>query len=298
MDIRELRSFVLLGEQLHFSRAAKLMNLSQPALTKQIRRMEDELGTPLFERNKQGTKLSTFGERFLPEAKTTLRSFDELMDRGKRAAAGETGRLSIGFGFPTFELVPRLIVKLRETAPGVEVSLQDMSTAEQMDGLGRGTVDIGFMRLPAPKPFCSLPVVVDRLALVSSARSHLAADAGLAECRDEPFVALSETRAPGFHHHVLAMCGRHGFHPKIVQQVPELPTAMALVRAGLGVAIIPESFWNSRIEGVRLHRLREKDAAWKVGAVWHAGDTNPALARFLGLLKQDLKRKASARPGW
>ncbi len=291
MDIRELRSFVLLGEQLHFSRAARLMNLSQPALTKQIRRMEEELGSPLFQRNKQGTKLSSFGERFLQEARVTVRSFDELMDRGKRAAIGETGRLGIGFGFPTFELVPRLVVKLREVAPGIEVSLRDMSTAEQMDGLGSRVVDIGFMRLPVPKHFHSLPVVGDRLALVSSSLSHLPADAGLADCRDEPFVALSEKRAPGFHHHVLAMCGKHGFHPKVVQQVPELPTAMALVRAGLGVAIIPESFWNSRLEGVRLHRLKEKDAGWKVGAVWHAGDTNPALARFLGLLRQDMKRK-------
>jgi DNA-binding transcriptional LysR family regulator len=291
MDIRELRSFVLLGEQLHFSRAARLMNLSQPALTKQIRRMEEELGSPLFERNKQGTKLSSFGVRFLQEARVTVRSFDELMDRGKRAAIGETGRLSIGFGFPTFELVPRLIVKLRQVAPGIEVSLRDMSTAEQMDGLNSRVVDIGFMRLPVPKHFKSLPVVGDRLALVSSSLSHLSADAGLEDCRDEPFVALSEKRAPGFHHHVLAMCGKHGFHPKVVQQVPELPTAMALVRAGLGVAVIPESFWNSRLEGVRLHRLKEKDAGWKVGAVWHAGDTNPALARFLGLLRQDMKRK-------
>jgi len=291
MDIRELRSFVLLGEQLHFSRAAKLMNLSQPALTKQIRRMEEELGTPLFERNKQGTKLSTFGGRFLVDARATLRSFDDLMDRGKRAAAGETGRLSIGFGFPTFDLVPRLIVRLREIAPGIEVSLRDMSTAEQMDGLGRGTVDLGFMRIPAPKSFRTLPVVEDRLALVSSARSHLPENASLGDCRDEPFVALSEKRAPGFHHHVLEMCGKHGFHPKVVQQVPELTTAMALVRAGLGVAVIPESFWNSRIEGVRLHRLKEKGAAWKVGAVWHAGDTSPALARFLDLLREDLKRK-------
>ena len=291
MDIRELRSFVLLGEQLHFSRAARLMNLSQPALTKQIRRMEEELGSPLFERNKQGTKLSTFGERFLREVRVTVRSFDELMDRGKRAAIGETGRLSIGFGFPTFELVPRLIVRLRQVAPGIEVSLRDMSTAEQMEGLHTRVVDIGFMRLPVPKHFQFLPVVGDRLALVSSSLSNLPADAGLADCRDEPFVALSEKRAPGFHHHVLAMCGKHGFHPKVVQQVPELPTAMALVRAGLGVAVIPESFWNSRLEGVRLHRLKEKDAGWKVGAVWHAGDTNPALARFLGLLRQDVKRK-------
>ena len=290
MDIRELRSFVLLGEQLHFGRAARLMNLSQPALTKQIRRMEEDLGTPLFQRGKQGTRLSAFGEDFLRDARVTVRSFDELVDRGKRAAKGETGRLNLGFGFPTFELVPRLIVKLREVAPGIDVSLRDMSTAEQMEALNTGSIDLGFVRAPAPKHLKSLPVVKDRLALVSSATSALPANAGLADCRDEPFVALAEVRAPGFHHHVLEMCGRHGFHPRVVQQVPELTTALALVRAGLGVAVIPESFWKSRLEGVRLHRLKEKDAGWQVSAAWHTGDTNPALMRFLGLLREDLGR--------
>jgi DNA-binding transcriptional LysR family regulator len=290
MDIRELRSFVLLAEQLHFGRAARLMNLSQPALTKQIRRMEEDLGSPLFERGKRGTSLSTFGERFLRDARVTLRSFDELLDRGKRAALGEMGRLNLGFGFPTFELVPRLIVRLRKVAPGIEVSLRDMSTAEQIAALNAKEIDLGFVRVPAPKQFRTLPVVRDRLALVSSAMSALPGNAGLADCRDEPFVALSEERAPGFHHHMVAMCGRHGFHPRVVQQVPELTTALALVRAGLGVAVIPESFWSSRLEGVRLHQLKEKDADWQVSAAWHPGDSNPALAKFLGLLREDLKR--------
>ncbi len=291
MDIRELRSFVLLGEQLHFGRAATLLNLSQPALTKQIRRMEEELGTPLFDRGKQGTKLSTFGRTFLKDAKETVRSFDELLDHGRRAARGETGKLSIGFGFPTFELVPRLIVRLRETAPGIEVSLRDMSTAEQMAALASGGIDLGFLRLPAGRHLKTLPVVRDRLALVSGETSSLPATAGLAECRDLPFVALSEKRAPGFFDHMLAMCGKHGYHPKVVQQVPELTTMMALVRAGLGVAVIPESFWNSRIEGIRLHRLKEKDSGWLVGAAWHAADTNPALLRFLELLREDLANR-------
>ncbi len=292
MDIRELKSFLLLGEQLHFGRAAKLMNLSQPALTKQIRRMEEDLGTALFERGKRGTRLSAFGEQFLREARSTVRSFDELMDRGKRAAKGETGKLNLGFGFHTFELVPRLIVKLRQVAPEIDVSLRDMSTAEQMNALNARTIDLGFMRVPVPKHFKTMPVVRDRLALVSSMESALPANVRLADCRDEPFVALSEKRAPGFHQHMMEICGKHGFHPRVVQQVPELTTAVALVRAGLGVAMIPESFWSSRLEGVRLHRLKDREAGWLVSATWHAGDTNPALLRFLDLLKEELKRKS------
>lgn len=291
MDVRELRSFVLLAEQLHFGRAADLLHLSQPALTKQIRRMEDELGAALFERNKQGTALSRFGELFLRDARQTVQSFDGMMDRAKRVSKGEAGRLNIGFGFHTFELVPRLIVKLREIAPGIEVSLRDMSTAEQLRALEAGRIDLGFLRPPLPKGFKKLPVVRDRLALVSSAVSKLPANATLKDCRDEPFVALSEERAPGFHQHMLKACGKYGFYPKIVQQVPELTTALALVRAGLGVAVIPESFWSNRWEDVRIHRLKDKEAGWMVSAAWHEADTNPALARFLGLLRAEVERK-------
>ncbi|GAA5123113.1 LysR family transcriptional regulator [Luteolibacter yonseiensis] len=291
MDIRELRSFVLLAGQLNFGKASRLLNLSQPALTKQIRRMEEDLGGRLFVRGKQGTALSPLGTQFLREAKTTLQSFDELVDRGQRLATGEAGQLNLGFGFHTFELVPRLIVKLREMAPEIDVSLKDMSTAEQLAALASGKLDLGFVRLPVSKDLKTLPAVTDRLALVSSSLSSLPANLKLADCRNEPFVAISEERSPGFRTHMLQLCAKHGFQPRVIQQVPEFMTAIALVRAGLGVAIIPESFWSARFEGMRLHRLKDKEAAWSVSAAWNAGDTNPALLRFLTLLREDLKRQ-------
>lgn len=296
MDVRELRSFVLLAGQLHFGRAAGLLNLSQPALTKQIRRMEEDLGGRLFDRGKQGTELSTLGKVFLRDAKITLQLFDQMVDRGREAAQGRIGRLGIGFGFHTLELVPRLIVKLRETAPGIDVTLRDMSTAEQVEALTSTAIDLGFVRLPVPKELKTMPVVKDRLMLVSSPMSKLPKDAKLGDCRNQPFVAISEKRSPGFHSHTVRLCGKHGFYPRIVQQVPEFTTAIALVRAGLGVAMIPESFWSSSFEGVRFHRLRDPEAAWQVSAAWRATDDNPALKRFLDLLREDFptKRKTSA----
>jgi len=291
MEMRELRSFVLLAEQLHFGRAAALLHLSQPALTKQIRRMEDELGSLLFDRGRHGTALSSFGQQFLKEARTAVTVFDRMLERARDSAQGETGHLRIGFGFHTLELVPRLIVRLREAAPGIEVDLRDMSTAEQSEALKEGDLDLGFVRLPVAAAFKVLPVIKDRLLLVSSAASPLPANAALADCRNKPFVSISEQRAPGFFHHMLRLCAKHGFHPRIVQQVPEFTTALALVQAGLGVAIIPESVGTSRFPGMRLHPSREKDAGWSVGAAWRKGDTNPALAKFLELLKAEMKKR-------
>jgi DNA-binding transcriptional LysR family regulator len=183
--------------------------------------------------------------------------------------------------------VPRLIVQLREQSPEVDVSLRDMSTAEQIEGLASRQIDLGFVRLPAPAHLQTMPVIKDRLALISSVKSPLPGNATIADCRNEPFVAISEKRAPGFHHHMLLLCAKHGFHPRLVQEVPEITTALALVRAGLGLAMVPESFATSQFAGIRFHHLRDKEAAWSVGAAWRKGDTNPVLKQFLELLRKE-----------
>ena len=285
MDIHELRSFLVLSEQLHFGRAAKLLHLSQPALTKQIRRLEEGLRGQLFERSKHGTRLSAFGQEVLDPARTTVRSFDQLVEQGQKAAVGKMGRLRIGFGFHTFEIVPRLIVRFRRGAPDVQVTLRDMSSAEQVAALESSQLDLGFARLPLPRGLETLPVVEDRLVLVSSAQHFPSKSISLEDCRMEPFVTISKARSPGFYQHMILLCAKHGFHPRIVQEVTEFTTALALVRSGLGLTIMPQSFWTSRFAGIRLHPLPEKAAAWSVGAAWRRGDANPALHRFIDLVR-------------
>ena len=290
MELREVRSFITLAEQLHFGRAARLLNLSQPALTKQIHRLEEELGGELLSRGRHGTHLTTLGQQFLEGARTFVHDGDELVALTRRAARGEAGRLRIGFGFHTFELVPRVVVRLRKSLPAVEISLRDMSTSEQIEALRAEKIDLGFVRAPAAKEFETLPVIEDRVMLVSSASSKLPADLDLAACHDQPFVLISRKRSPTFHRHVLSLCAKHGFHPRIVQEVPEVTTGLALVRAGLGLAMIPQSFGASRFAGVRFHILKDKEAGWSVSAAWRKGDTNPLLHRFLSLLKREAKR--------
>ena len=288
MELREVRSFVILAEQLHFGRAAHLLNLSQPALTKQIRRLEEEVGGALLIRSQHGTQLTALGREFLRGARSSVRDFDELLERTRQMASGETGRLRIGFGFHTFELVPRIVVRLRKSVPSIEISLRDMSTAEQIEALRAEKLDLGFVRLPVPGEFETRPVIEDSVMLVSSLSANHPADLSLDACRDKPFVLISRERSPTFHHHVLALCAKHGFHPRIVQEVPEVTTALALVRAGLGLTMIPQSFGTTRFAGVRFHILKDPAARWKVGAAWRKGDTNPLVHRFLVLLNPEV----------
>jgi len=290
MDIREVRSFITLAEQLHFGRAARLLHLSQPALTKQIHRLEEELGGMLFERSRHGTHLTALGRQFLPGARSLVRECDELVTLIRRAAKGEAGRLRIGFGFHTFELVPRIVVRLQKTLPDVDLSLRDMSTTEQIEALRAERIDLGFVRGPAPGEFDSRPVIEDRLMLVSGQSAGLPVNLELEACRDQSFVLVSQERSPTMHQHVLSLCAKHRFHPRIVQEVPEVTTALALVRAGLGVTLIPQSFGTSRFAGVRFHILKDREARWSVEAAWRKGDSNPVLHRFLELLKRERKR--------
>src|SRR4051812_10444083 len=153
MEIRGVPSFITLAQQLHFGRAARVLHLSQPALTKQIRRLEEELGGSLFTRGRHGTQLTSLGEQFLRGARASLRDFDELLEQTRRTAAGQSGRLRIGFGFHTFELVPRVVVRLRKSVPSMELSLRDMSTAEQVAALRSERIDLGFVRLPVGEEF-------------------------------------------------------------------------------------------------------------------------------------------------
>lgn len=290
MELREVRSFVTLAEQLHFGRAARLLNLSQPALTKQIRRLEEEVGGALLIRNQHGTQLTALGREFLRGARSAVRDFDDLLERVRRMALGETGHLRIGFGFHTFELVPRIVVRLTKSVPSIEISLRDMSTAEQIEALRSEKLDLGFVRLPVPGEFETQPVIEDSVMLVSSLAANCPAAPSLESCRDKPFVLISRERSPTFHHHVLTLCAKHGFHPRIVQEVPEVTTALALVRAGLGLTMIPQSFGTTRFAGVRFHILEDPAARWKVGAAWRKGDTNPLIHRFLALLNPEVTR--------
>jgi DNA-binding transcriptional LysR family regulator len=236
--------------------------------------------------------LTAAGETWLTEVRPLLAAFDRMLDAGRRASAGDTGRLRIGFGYHTLDLVPRLLVKLRRTAPAAMISLRDQSTAEQLVDLQAGHLDIGFLRLPldgAAEPFHILPVLTDRIALVVPGFKDFAGVRAVADLDGLPVLTITPDRSPGFHRHMLALCAQSGFHPRILQTVTEFTTAIALARAGMGVAFVPESIVHAAMDGVRIVRLTQRTATWSVGAVWKRADGNPLLLRFVELLRKEIQ---------
>jgi DNA-binding transcriptional LysR family regulator len=278
----------MLAKYLHFGRTAKLLNLSQPALTKQIVQLEHYFGMLLFDRNRKGTKLTTFGQQLLKEAQAFMVHYEQLCQLGKKISTGEYGLLRLGYGLHAFEMVPRLIVQFRRSSPGIELTLNDLSTHEQLEALRVGQLDIGFVKLTTPTEFNTLPVVEEQLSLVTPEQSSLSRIRHLEECADIPFVIISRERSPVLHNQILLLCGNRGFYPRIIQEVSEVATILTLVKAGLGVTILPPSFCGPGFSGLLTYSLDQPDALWSVYAAWRKGDANPALDAFLKLLHQEI----------
>lgn len=299
MEIRLLRSFQVLAQQGHFGRAARALHVSQPALTKQVHQLEEEVGGPLFVRGRHGAQLTSAGKLFAEEVANLLRQADRVLDRAQRAARGEVGELRLGFGVTTRFLVPRLVSRFRRTRPQVQVLLQDMSSPLQLDALEEGRLDVGFVRLPVDRPLKVLPVVEDRLVLAvpEARRAELSrrAPEGL---RDEAFVELATAPpgSPSYQAHVLRVCARYGFRPRVVQVASDFVTMLALVAAGMGVAVVPRAATTTRVEGVAYVPLDVDEARWRVGAAWLPDAQNAVRDAFLTMLREELAR-AGAQAG-
>jgi DNA-binding transcriptional LysR family regulator len=300
MEFRLLRSFQALAQQGHFGRAARSLHVSQPALTKQMRQLEEEIGGPLFVRGRHGAQLTSAGLLFRGEVDRLLLQADRVLDRAQRAARGEVGELRLGFGVTTRLLVPRLVSRFRKSHPQVHVTLEDMSSPLQLEALEDGRLHVGFVRLPLDRPLKVLPVVEDRLVLAvpESRRADLARRMPQA-LRDEPFVELttSPPGSPSFQAHVHRVCARLGFRPRVVQQAGDFVTMLALVAAGLGLAVVPRAATATRVQGVVHLPLEVEEARWRVGAAWDPDVRNPVREAFVAVLREELARAATAKAG-
>lgn len=285
MDFRCLNSFAVLANQLHFGRAATLLHLSQPALSKQIRKLEEEIGAALFRRDSSGTTLTAAGAVLARDAGDLLARCQETLSRARRAGRGETGTIGIGFGIATYDLMPRVIARFRALYPGIQVSLRDMPSVEQVDALRARRLDIGFVRLPTPADMTVLPVASERLVLALPAA---AADiAGIGDLRAMPLILLDRRRTQSVFDQVMALCAAFHVSPPIQQEVPEFSTALALVASGAGASLVPRSAKRDDL-GIIYRDIDHAAAEWSVGAAWRTGECEPAVLNFLRCLETEL----------
>ena len=246
MELRQIRSFLSVAETLHFGRTADLIHLSQPALSLQIRALEEEVGVRLFERNRRKTTLTAAGFAFRDDAAAALSQLEQAIRRARLAANGKLGRLRIGFiSTAGSEIVPAIVRQFRELNPEVELSLRNIVTAEQVRMLEAGALDIGFLRVPIGEHSELEVVTVHRepfvLVVPSSHRLAKRKRVRLRELAGQDFVVYERASAPGFHDLIFGMLRDAGIVPNISQTAAEIPTLISLVAAGMGVSILPAS---------------------------------------------------------
>jgi DNA-binding transcriptional LysR family regulator len=280
LPMTELRAFVTLAEQLHFGKTADRLHITQPALTKQIQRLEEAIGGTLVERGYREVQLTPAGETLLPHAERLLEESAAVLDVARRAVRGQLGVLRIGFGLATVQLLPELLQRFRSAFPGVELRLRDMPTPAQVAALERGDLDVGFVRLPVNAPdLDTRPVLHERLVAVLGADSRWNAREGLRSAAREPFIGISRATSASYHDHVIAVCRAAGFTPNIVQETSELFTMMMLVHGGMGIALAPSSATIRRPPGVRVKALKDAEAGWDIGIAWHRARLEEPLVR-------------------
>ena len=292
MELRHLRYFVAVAEELNFGRAAERLRIAQPPLSRQIRDLEREIGAPLFERVPRGVEMTPAGRAFLPEARLTLAQAERAQRTAQRAADGESGRLRVGFVEAATHsgILPDVLSFFRAHLPSIGLSLFELDPLRQAEAFQDGRIDIGILHSPpldAARWLRVEPIHAEPVILALPKAHPLAGKSrlSLASLADEPFVGFPRVVAPEIYDDIIASCRRAGFSPRIVQEAAGWHTLASLVSAGVGVGVVPRSIAEFQQEGVVYRTVRALDVEMSLAAVWKRSERSPVRERFVAALK-------------
>ncbi|PPA31982.1 LysR family transcriptional regulator [Aeromonas jandaei] len=277
MELRDLKAFVTLGEVLHFGQAAVRQHVTQSALSKQIRRLEEELGGELFERNASTTRLTVLGRALYEDARTLVIQSEQLSRTARDVLAGHVGTLRIGFGVATKILVPAVIARFRAERPQVTIELNDLSTHHQLLALSEGKLDLGFCRLPAPKGWHAMPV--ERAHFVAVLPASYRDVKELADLVDKPLAILRRDKAPSFYDHLMNYLAQSGLRFRDIQYVNDFAAGVATAAAEIAWTLVPSSTTIEHPDVITLP-LTESEACWAIGLIRPPNSHSPLADAF------------------
>jgi DNA-binding transcriptional LysR family regulator len=280
LETRELISFVVLAEQLHFGRAAGRLHVSQPALSKRVKGLEDKIGGPLLVRNRRGVALTPAGTLFHKEARRIVRDIDLAFEAVRGATSGEMGKLRLGVGMSTVHsLVPRALLRFHEARPGIEIEIADMSTLSQIEALIAGRLDVGFVRLPVKHPLLEVrKALTERLTIATSKK--FTGPLTMKGIQEQPFILIDRGVSATYHDHCISLCDRSGFTPRIVYEPNDMFTILNLVSAGIGVSLVPRAARAMHVSGVKFAPVHSSYAEWDIGMAWNRKLESEIIRKF------------------
>lgn len=290
MELRHLHYFIAVAEELHFSRAAERLCISQPPLSQQIRDLEDELGVKLFERTKRQVHLTEAGKVFLERSYRVLAQLEQAVEATQRIGRGEVGRLAIGFvSSATYTLLPEIVRVFRAQFSAVELRLHELTTTQQIQALHDKQVDVGIVRSAISEPGLSVECFLPESLVLALPETHpLSAQTqvSLSTLADESFILFPAKLGPVFYEQIIHICKQAGFRPKVAQEAVQMETIIGLVAAGLGIAIVPASMQNFPRSGVIYRALQEQIPNTGLYLAWRQQDASPVISAFLSLARK------------
>jgi DNA-binding transcriptional LysR family regulator len=288
MDLRRLRYFVAVAEELHFGRAARRLNVSQPPLSVQIRTLEREVGAPLLIRTQRRVELTEAGRVLLDESRRLLGQAEAAVVHARRAAEGTVGRLTIGFvSTVDYSILPPLVRRFRQKHPGIALKLLELTGDRQQALLQSGELDLGLSILPPPAAGLTRRPVLREPLIAAVPASHALAGrrrTALRSLAAEPFIQFPRELAPGLYDLAIAACQKAGFTPHLAQEAIQMQTILGLVAAGLGVAVVPQCMSKLQRPDVRYLALDARGFEVETVALWHSENRAPALAALIAEL--------------
>src|SRR5579862_789619 len=288
MELRQLRYFVAVAEELHFGHAARRLRIAQPALSRQIQALEKDVLVQLLLRNRRRVQITPAGQVFLERARLILARVDEAILAAQRAGGGVSGTLNLGFvGSATYDVLPAVLREFLQAAPHVELTLSEMTVHAQLEALIEKRIDIGLLRLPAKTEGLVFRRVAREPLYVALPSSHPLAKLPalrLAALSAEPFVLYPDHPRPSWTEFVIGLCQQAGFRPTVVQRTVEIQTTLSLVAAGIGVSIVPKCIGNLQRKDVVFRRLLGVRARTELLVAYRERDPSPVVQSFLKVL--------------
>ncbi|MCE3264484.1 MAG: LysR family transcriptional regulator [Pseudoduganella sp.] len=297
IELRQLRYFVTVAEELHFGRAARRLHMTQPPLSQTIMALEEMLGAPLFERNRRGVALTAAGNALLPEARRLLQQAAGLGELVQRAATGASGRLALAFvSSADYSVLPPSLRAYRAAFPQVEITLKEATSDLQLEDLLEGRVDAGLLIPPLPdrarQELEYLPVLSEPLVLAAPAGLPQLAGAPAADLRrlaGLPLIIFPRHISPGLYDAILSVFRAAGITAEVGQEAIQMQTIVSLVSAGMGIALVPQSVSNLRRPGVQYLPLVQSTPLVETGLAWRRDNASPVLRGFLELMRKRIE---------
>jgi len=293
MELRHLRYFVAVAEELSFTRAAERLHIGQPPLSHQIQMLEAEVGARLLERSKRWVRLTEAGKLFLEDARRVLALSEQAVQTARRAERGEAGELRIGFTFstPLTPLFATVVNHYRQRYPGVQLTLQEMSTLGQIDAIANRELDLGLVRPPELTQPAAVELTMlrrDPLVMVLPVRHPLVGKKRLAiaDLKGEPLIMYPASVGTGIHLQINRLCKEAGFTPTIAMEAPEVSTIIGLVAAGCGVSVLPSAFSIIQMRDVVYRPLADREAKTTLYLARRKDAASPLVAAFVAVAKE------------